>query len=132
MRKPFAKNQFDYVFNFFTSFGYFESADEHFAVVRNMRNCLTGGGALVLHYLNVYNVEAHLVPQEVKRIDGFSYHITRWSGRDHIFKKIRVEPTGPDEPCEYVERVAKFTLQDFERMLGVAACVLVRSMEIML
>ena len=36
MRVPFGRNAFDYVFNFFTSFGYFEEPGEHMAVVRNM------------------------------------------------------------------------------------------------
>ena len=116
MRMPFGKNEFDYVFNFFTSFGYFESSAEHFSVVRNMANSLNTGGALVLDYLNVYNAEAHLVPDEIKWIDGFAYRITRWSGRNHIFKKILVTPPNADEPQQYVERVAKFTLRDFQQM----------------
>jgi SAM-dependent methyltransferase len=117
MRRPFGKTKFDYVFNFFTSFGYFDSRAEHLAALRNMADCLTSDGALVLDYMNVYNVEAHLVPREVKEIDKFAYHITRWSDRNHIFKKIRVEPAEFGESYEYVERVAKFTLQHFEQML---------------
>src|SRR5262249_32117693 len=42
MRVPFGKNRFDYVFNFFTSFGYFGSPAENFAVVRNMADSLSG------------------------------------------------------------------------------------------
>jgi SAM-dependent methyltransferase len=118
MRMPFGKNRFDYVFNFFTSFGYFESLAEHFAVVRNMTDSLMANGTLVLDYLNVYCAEAHLVPHEVKRINNFVYRLSRWSDRNHIFKKIVVEPAKPDEPCEYQERVAKFTLRDFQQMFA--------------
>ena len=53
MRIPFGQDAFDYVFNFFTSFGYFEKPDEHLAVVRNMATSLRQGGRLVLDYLNV-------------------------------------------------------------------------------
>ena len=53
MRVPFGRDAFDYVFNFFTSFGYFEQPDEHLAVVRNMATSLRPGGRLVLDYLNV-------------------------------------------------------------------------------
>jgi SAM-dependent methyltransferase len=116
MRIPFGRHRFDYVFNFFTSFGYFESPEEHFAVVRNMANSLTTDGTLVLDYLNVYSAEANLVPHELKRIENFTYYLTRWSDRNSIFKKIVIEPTNCDEPREYVERVAKFTLRDFQQI----------------
>lgn len=52
MRRPFGKKAFDYVFNFFTSFGYFENEAEHTTVVRNMSRSLRTGGRLVLDYLN--------------------------------------------------------------------------------
>jgi len=118
MRMPFGGKSFDYVFNFFTSFGYFECPHEHFAVVRNMANSLTAGGALVLDYLNMYSAEANLVPHELKRIENFTYYLTRWSDRNYIFKKIVIEPRDCDEPREYVERVSKFTLRDFQQMFA--------------
>ena len=120
MRTPFGRNKFDYVLNFFTSFGYFESRAEHFTVVRNMENSLTAGGTLVLDYLNLYRAEANLVPHETKQIDNFAYHLTRWSDKNYIFKRIVLEPWNGDEPREYVERVAKFSLRHFQQMF--AAC----------
>lgn len=120
MRLPFGRNKFDYVFNFFTSFGYFESLAEHFEVLRNMTRSLSDGGTLVLDYLNVYRAEAELVPYESKKIGNFAYALTRWSDRNYIFKRIVLERRNADEPHEYVERVAKFTLWHFQQMF--AAC----------
>src|SRR5215470_11849160 len=120
MRIPFGRNKFDYVLNFFTSFGYFESPADHSAVIRNMTDSLTPDGSLVLDYLNAYRAEATLVPHETKKIDSFVYHLTRWSDRNYIFKRIALEPASLDQPREYIERVAKFTLRDFEQMF--AAC----------
>jgi SAM-dependent methyltransferase len=117
MRVPFGRNAFDYVFNFFTSFGYFEEPDEHLAVVRNMATSLRPGGRLVLDYLNVQYAEARRTPDEVKEIDGITYRLTRWTDARHFFKRIVVED-GTGEPLEYVERVARFTLADFEYMLA--------------
>ena len=91
MRVPFGRNAFDYVFNFFTSFGYFEDAGEHMAVVRNMAASLRHGGGLVLDYLNVRHAEARLTPEEVKEIDGVIYRLTRWTDARHFFKRIVVE-----------------------------------------
>jgi len=115
MRVPFGRNAFDYVFNFFTSFGYFEEPGQHMAVVRNMSTSLRPGGRLVLDYLNVRDAQARLTSEEVKEIDGVIYRLTRWTDARHFFKRIVVE-AGAGEPIEYVERVAKFTLQDFQRM----------------
>jgi len=117
MRVPFGRDAFDYVFNFFTSFGYFEKPDEHLAVVRNMATSLRQGGRLVLDYLNVRYAEARLTSDEVKRIDGVIYRLTRWMDARSFFKRIVVED-GAGKPLEYVERVARFTLPDFERMFA--------------
>ena len=117
MRVPFGRDAFDYVFNFFTSFGYFERPGEHMAVVRNIATSLRRGGTLVLDYLNVRYAEARLTSEEVKEIDGVIYRITRWTDARSLFKRIVVED-GAGTPLEYVERVAKFTLQDFERMFA--------------
>jgi SAM-dependent methyltransferase len=117
MRVPFGRGAFDYVFNFFTSFGYFEEPREHLAVVRNMATSLRPGGRLVLDYLNVRYAEARLTPEEPKEIDGVTYKLTRWTDARHLFKRIVVEGDA-GEPLEYVERVARFALIDFERMFA--------------
>ena len=117
MRVPFGRSVFDYVFNFFTSFGYFDEPREHTAVVRNIATSLRDGGRLVLDYLNVRYAEARLIPEEVKEIDGVVYRLTRWTDADHFFKRIVIDD-GASRPLEYVERVAKFTLKDFERMFA--------------
>jgi SAM-dependent methyltransferase len=116
MRVPFGRQAFDYVFNFFTSFGYFADTSEHRAVVRNMALSLRDGGRLVLDYLNVRHAEASLASGEIKEIDGVIYRLTRWMDARHIFKRIAIE--GGGAPLTYVERVARFTLQDFERLFA--------------
>jgi SAM-dependent methyltransferase len=117
MRQPFGRHAFDYVFNFFTSFGYFDEPDEHLAVVRNMATSLRPGGRLVLDYLNVRHAEASLTSEEIKEVEGVRYRLTRWSDARHFFKRIIVDE-GVGRPLEYVERVAKFTLDDFARMFA--------------
>jgi SAM-dependent methyltransferase len=116
MRVPFRRQAFDYVFNFFTSFGYFDETSEHMAVVRNMASSLRSHGRLVLDYLNVGHAEASFASGEIKEIDGVIYRLARWMDARHIFKRIAIE--GGGAPLTYVERVARFTLQDFERMFA--------------
>ena len=118
MREPFGTHAFDYVFNFFTSFGYFDDPSEHLQVVSNMAASLRACGTLVLDYLNVRHAEARQRPCEKKSVDGATYHIARWSDEQHFFKRIRiVEGLGLD-PIEYVEKVAKFGLEDFRAMFS--------------
>ena len=118
MREPFGADAFDYVFNFFTSFGYFDDSIEHRQVVSNIAASLRCGGTLVLDYLNVRYAEARQRLYGAKSIDGVKYHIARWSDEEHFFKRIRiVEGLGLD-PIEYVEKVAKFGLDDFRAMFS--------------
>jgi SAM-dependent methyltransferase len=118
MRVPFGKNAIDYVFNFFTSFGYFEDPAEHQIVVRNIADSLKPGGRLVLDYLNVGYAEARTTSKEVRIIDGVTYRMTRWSDASHLFKRIAIEDSHEEEAGEYIERVAKFSVQDFCRMFS--------------
>ena len=116
MRLPFGKNYFDYVFSFFTSFGYFGSAAENNNVVHNISNALKPGGMVIMDYLNVAYSEKGMVPQEEKEIDGITYHISRWMDDKHFFKKIVIDTIQADGSFEYTEQVAKLSLQDFESM----------------
>jgi 2-polyprenyl-3-methyl-5-hydroxy-6-metoxy-1,4-benzoquinol methylase len=116
MRVPFGKNYFDYVFNFFTSFGYFKDQEENIGVVRNISSSLKPGGLLVLDYINTQYAEEHLISAEQKEIDGIIYHITRWTSDKHFFKKIIVEDLQSEEL--HIEQVAKFEAGDFNYMFN--------------
>jgi SAM-dependent methyltransferase len=116
MRIPFGSNHFDYIFNFFTSFGYFKTYDENGAVIGNMSKALKNQGTLVIDYMNVCQVEKNLVLSEEKEIDGIIYYISRWTDEKYIYKKIVVEEGQSGEPFENVEQVARFGLEDFKRM----------------
>jgi len=118
MRVPFGRHAFDAVFSFFTSFGYFEDPADHLAVVRNIANALRPGGHLVLDYLNDGYVSAHMTPEETSTIDGAVYRITRWSDGRRFFKRITIEDGSAGVPLDYREQVARFTVEDFQRMFG--------------
>jgi len=117
MRVPFGFETFDYVLNLFTSFGYFDRAEDHLAVVRNIAAALKPGGALVLDYLNVRVAEAQLRPYETLDRDGVQYAISRRSDAAHIYKLITVADER-STAIAYEERVAKFGLEDFRLMLA--------------
>ncbi len=118
MRLLFRSNYFNYVFNFFTSFGYFRTRREHDAAFRTIATSLIRGGLFVIDYLNVHYAEAHLVASEVRQIGDTQYDIQRWDDETHFYKKITVSDPFLKQPMAYTERVAKFSLGDFTDMLS--------------
>lgn len=118
MRLPCWGNYFNYTFNFFTSFGYFNTRREHDDAIRTIAKSLQMGGLLVIDYLNVHYAEDHLRHNEIKKIGETSYTIHRWDDEAHFFKKITVEDPSLKKPVDYTEKVAKFTLGDFTDMLS--------------
>jgi SAM-dependent methyltransferase len=117
MRLPFGHAAFDYVLNLFTSFGYFEEPENHLTVVHNIARSLKSDGRLILDYLNAVHAETHLTPEDVIERGGHTYRISRWADTDHIFKRIVVEDRNTAS-LEYVERVAKLTVEDFRFMFA--------------
>jgi SAM-dependent methyltransferase len=118
MRLPSWINYFQYAFNFFTSFGYFNTRREHDDAMRTISQCLKPGGTLLIDYLNVHYAEEHLVHNEQKEINGTTYEIHRWHDADHFYKRIIVSDAALSKPLEFTEKVAKLSLGDFTDMLS--------------
>jgi SAM-dependent methyltransferase len=118
MRQTLCTNCFDYAFNFFTSFGYFRTRREHDNSIRTVCLALKSEGIFVIDYLNSRFSEDHFVHQSEKVIDGVTYSLTKWFDETHFYKKIHIEdPHAAKAPPEFIERVAKFSLDDFDKML---------------
>lgn len=119
MRRPFHINYYQYAFNFFTSFGYFRTRREHDNAIRTIAQSLQSSGMFVIDYLNVHHAEKHLQGSFNKTIDDIHFHITKWQDEQHFFKQIQVTDSDTASPRHlYTERVAKFSLGDFNDMLS--------------
>jgi SAM-dependent methyltransferase len=118
MRLPSWINFYDYAFNFFTSFGYFDTRREHDDAIRTIASSVKKSGTILFDYLNVHYVEDRLVHNEVKTIGDTTYEIHRWHNDAYFYKKITVTDPALDRPIEHVEKVAKFSLGDFTDMLS--------------
>jgi SAM-dependent methyltransferase len=115
MRQPFRVNYFDLIFNFFTSFGYFDRESEHLQTLRHIATGLRPGGRFVLDFLNPIRIREQLVPEEVREVDGMRFIIRRHADDQYIHKEIRFEAEGQDH-C-YRERVRAYSREDLEGML---------------
>lgn len=121
MRLPFRKNYFNYAFNFFTSFGYFVTREEHDQAIQSMAKSIVNGGILVIDYLNVQYAEQQDGPIFTKTIGDVHFHINKWHDDFHFFKQIKITDAENEQPKYlYTERVAKFGLDDFSEMLSSA------------
>jgi len=118
MRYPFWVNYFDYAFNFFTSFGYFRTRRENDDAIRTIAQAIKPKGIFVMDYLNVHYAEDHLVHKSEKEIDGVNFYMTKWFDETHFYKKIIIEDEQLKHPLEFTEKVAKFTLGDFNDMFS--------------
>ena len=109
-RLPFAAGSFDWVLNFFTSFGYFERERENFQVLEEIVRLLAPGGRFLIDFLNRDHVLARLKEQEVQEIAGRRVEIERWydDTTRRINKRMRLGNNGGAEKT-YLESVRAYS-----------------------
>jgi len=90
MRNPL-KGSYDAVLNLFTSFGYFETEEEHINVLNNIKNAVNENGLAVLDFLNIEFVKQNLVAEETKIIDEITFNIQRKIENNFIIKDFYFE-----------------------------------------
>ncbi len=126
MRLPYRINYFDYIFNFFTSFGYFETEKDHRKTVCNIGKGLRADGKFVLDFFNAKKVIQHLRYEEVKTVGEVQFHIHRSvDEQGYILKNIQFVAEG--QHFDFTERVRAFVLEDFVQMFGKAGMKIART-----
>ena len=93
MRNSMPK-KYNYVFNLFTSFGYFDTDAEHLDTLQHIYNGLHDEGIFVFDFMNVAYVLQHLVPKEIISKEHISFHIKREVVNHKITKHISFEEKG--------------------------------------
>jgi SAM-dependent methyltransferase len=121
MREPF-EDKFDAIFNLFTSFGYFEHEEDNLKTLISIKESLSEYGFAVIDFMNVNQVLANLVADEVKPVDGIDFHIKRYYQDLHIVKEIDFDIC--DEHFHFTEKVRAFKLEDFQEMMNQAGIYL--------
>ncbi|MEQ9262818.1 MAG: class I SAM-dependent methyltransferase [Owenweeksia sp.] len=116
MRTDLGENRFDYIFNLFTSFGYFEKREDHLKVCRAIAKSLKPGGKLVLDFMNVNKVHLGLVKEEVKTVEGIEFHMERFIRDGMVIKKISF--TDQESDHLYEEKVQLLEKKDFEELFA--------------
>ena len=114
MRENFGNETYDYIFNLFTSFGYFDCNIQHLEAVKNMASALKPRGILVLDFMNATRVQKGLVKDEVVFSDGIEFKVKRYVEDDKIVKEILVKDDGKE--LRFYEKVALLSLKDFTEL----------------
>ncbi len=116
---PFSAGVFDWVLNFFTSFGYFESEEENTQVLYEIHRILAPSGRFLIDLFNRDSVIANLVPQERQRRQGYEVEIERWfdDRTERVNKRIRVH--SPQRKVQtFLESVRAYSRQEVESSLA--------------
>lgn len=116
MREVIENEQFDGVFNLFTSFGYFDSLEDNQRTVNSIAQMLRPNGVLVIDFMNANQVIANLVKMESKTVDGITFNIERRFDGTHIYKDINFEADGRNH--SFTERVQGLKKDDFISLLS--------------
>lgn len=112
MRTALNFEKFDYIFNLFTSFGYFPTEEEHLQTLEQIKLGLKPNGIFVMDFFNAKKVVQDLVLKEEKTISGICFYIKRWVENGYIIKDIQFEDMG--QKFHFQEQVRAFTLEDFK------------------
>lgn len=114
MREKFGVQEFDFILNMFTSFGYFDTDKENEQVICAAAKALKKDGRFLIDFLNPYTVIHNLVPSEKKIIEGIAFKISRELSDDgYIIKDIQFEDQG--HSYHYQEKVKAIRRMEFLR-----------------
>lgn len=102
---------YDVVFNFFTSFGYFDDRNDNQKAFDTFHGGLKKEGILVMDFLNPSYVLANLVPEECVQRKGISFFIKRWESQGYLYKSIEFSDKGQN--YQFEEKVELISKTDF-------------------
>ncbi len=122
MREVFHGCTFDYVFNLFTSFGYFQTEAENEKAIAATASSMKKGGYLIIDFLNPTLVINNMVPCEEKTIDGIHFKISRMFSNGYILKDIEFETK--EKAYQFQERVQAIKKEDFLKYFKMAGLTL--------
>ncbi|WP_133274454.1 class I SAM-dependent methyltransferase [Hymenobacter radiodurans] len=119
MRNPLPFGPFDFIFNLFTSFGYFAHETESIVALHSAAAALRPGGKMVIDFMNTERTLRELVLEEEKTVSGITFHITRRLDDGFIVKTIRFQDALGYEQ-QFEERVRALSLDNFEEYFQMA------------
>lgn len=116
MRAFRLNRKFDFVFNLFTSFGYFDTKEDNFSVVESVSAHQDIGSIFVLDYFNSHLVRAKGEERYQKTIDNIQFDIHKYFRDEFVVKDILI--SDGDKQLKFQERVQLFTPNEISQILN--------------
>lgn len=118
-RLPFSP-VFDFVFSFFSSFGYFSDDRENVRVFHEIKRALRPSGGFLIDYLNADSIRRQLLAEDQQQYAEYSLRQRRWI--DDRLNMVAKEITVTDAAGArvYQERIKLYTLDQFREFFAVA------------
>ncbi len=118
MRHIHFEDNFEYIFNLFTSFGYFETVDGQKETLRSINSQLKENGTFVLDYFNTNKVEKLIREKPNREItkDGVHFKTKKRISNQFISKEINI--TDGDQTRTFYEHVWRLTFNNFSELLS--------------
>lgn len=116
MREIYQFDAFNFIFNLFTSFGYFENEIDNLNVLISIKRALKPNGTVVIDFLNAKKVIDTLVTSEERTIDGITFSISREIVDGKVKKHIKFEDKGVQH--HYTESVQLLDFHQFQSLFN--------------
>lgn len=110
MRESFPKNDFNTIFNLFTSFGYFGNEVDDLNSLTNIHHSLKLGGTFIQDYIHADYFTKDFPISEFKVIEDISFNIEKFVECGFIVKQITVTDENYSE--DFFERVKIYSTED--------------------
>ena len=126
MRNFDTKTKYGYIFNLFTSFGYFKKNEDNINVLKRCNNHLKKDGLLFIDFLNSEKIKMTINGlKETINFDGVEFNIHKKVVDNYVVKTIEI--VDGDLTFNFQEKVQLFKIEDFKEMLGISGFELLSS-----
>jgi cyclopropane fatty-acyl-phospholipid synthase-like methyltransferase len=126
MRNFDTKTKYGYIFNLFTSFGYFKKNEDNINVLKKCNNHLKKDGLLFIDFLNSEKIKMTINGlKETINFDGIKFNIHKKIVDNYVVKTIEI--IDGDLTFNFQEKVQLFKIEDFKEMLGISGFELLSS-----
>lgn len=125
MRNFSLKNKYGYIFNLFTSFGYFNDISQNIKVLKCCHKQLNEGGYLLIDFLNPELIRNQTIAKETKNIEGIIFNTNKSIENNNVIKKISILDN--EKKYSFQEKVQLLDLKNFDEMFNETGFKLISS-----
>ena len=119
MRNFDTNTKYQYIFNLFTSFGYFKKNEDNIKVLKSCHHHLNKNGLLFIDFLNSEQIKKTINGlKETKNISGIRFNIQKEIIDNYVVKNIVVKDA--QATYNFQEKVQLFKIEDFKKMFKIS------------